>query len=112
PRTYPSETGALRLPLEHAAQPVRLGAEHPQHHARAREQEPLDLGPRDHEAMEYALRDDVRRRRPLGEDGDLAEEVAPSEPRDLRAVPLDDRRDVEDHVEAAPGEALAENALP
>ena len=48
----------------------------------------------------------------VGEDRDLAEEVAAAEPRDLVAVAGDDRRAVEDHVEPAAGEPLAEHALP
>ncbi len=57
------------------------------------------------------LRDDVRRRRALREDRDLAEEVAAAETRDLLPVELDDRRAVEDHVEAAAREPLAQDAL-
>ena len=56
-------------------------------------------------------RDDVGRRRLAQQDRDLAEEVAAPEGRALLAVDPDVRGAVEDHVEARPGQALAEDPL-
>ena len=66
---------------------------------------------RDDEAPQHGRRDHVGRRRGVGQNRDLAEEVAPRQAGPLIAVDHDSRLAVQDHVEAAARHVLAEHAL-
>ena len=85
--------------------------EHPVHHPRMGDQERLDPRAGQDQAAQRPGRHDVRDRRLAEDDRHLAEELAATEPRALRAVDDDRRLAVEDDVEPGAGEALAEDLL-
>ena len=111
------------VPAERIAQAPRLAEQQPVHHLRIAEEERLEVLRRQHDAAERRRGDDVRDRRLVEEDRQLAEPVAALEeqrsrrdhgrggPVDELAVDAPLGLAVEDDVEAAADEALPLGAL-
>src|SRR5437879_540568 len=74
-------------------------------------EERFDLRPGEHQDPQHALGHDIGDGRFAEEDRDIAEELALAEGRTLLPVDANFSLALEDHIEAAAGEALPEDAL-